>query len=328
MLRLPAFNSLRAESIEDVIQALSDSGGNARILAGGTDLLPNLKRGLQPTDLVISLSKISALRGIAGSAEKGLEIGPMTPLVDIAKDPTIAEHYAALAAAAASVAGPAIRNMATLGGNLCLDTRCDYYDQSESWRKSIGYCMKACGDVCHTAPKSTVCRAVNSADCPPALIALGAEIQLVSSSGKRTVPLEELYLDDGDNFLNKKPDELITKIILPPARGLESSFVKLRRRGAIDFPLLNVAVALQRDAQGTVQAVKLILGAVGSMPRRAAAAEALIVGQKLTDKIVEAAAAATRKSATPFDNTDFSARWRGKMVVEYTKRALMLLVHA
>lgn len=325
MLRLPAFDSLHPQSIAEVVEALAKTNGEARLLAGGTDLLPNLKRGLQRTELLISLSGVDALRGSAGNAEAGLEIGPMTSLVEVAKAPLIREHYAALAAAAASVAGPAIRNMATLGGNLCLDTRCDYYNQSESWRKSIGYCMKECGDVCHTAPKSAVCRAINSADCPPALIALGAHVRLASPTGERVLAVEDLYRDDGDHYLNKRPDELITKILLPPALGLENGFVKLRRRGAIDFPVLNVAVAVRRDAAHEVTRAAIVLGAVGSLPRRAKQAEALLLGKNLTAASIARAAAAARKSATPFDNADFSARWRGKMVAETVKRALMEL---
>ncbi|MFL5805430.1 MAG: FAD binding domain-containing protein, partial [Roseiflexaceae bacterium] len=213
-----------------------------------------------------------------------------------------------------------------LGGNLCVDTRCNYYNQTEFWRHSIGYCMKKDGDICLVAPGSPRCWAVSSSDCAPALISLGASVRLLGPRGERVIPVAALYQDDGIQYMAKQRDEILAEVRLPPADGWRSVYRKLRRRGSFDFPILGVAAALRQDQDGTVREARITLGAVASHPVEAAEAARMLAGQRLTPELIEAAAAAAARWAKPLDNTDLTINYRKQMAPVYVRRALEELV--
>jgi 4-hydroxybenzoyl-CoA reductase subunit beta len=323
MLRLPPFDFRIAPSLEEAAAVLAGEGPAARVVAGGTDLWPNMKRRHQSARIVVSLMHLPELAAIA--ADGDLRIGATAILDDVARHPAVVRHYPALARAVASISSPPLRHMATLGGNLCVDTRCTYYNQTEEWRRSIDYCMKEAGTVCWVAPGSDRCWAHAASDSAPILCALGAEVVLVSAAGERRLPVNELYRDDGIDYLAKRPDEIVTEVRLPAdadAAHCRSSFWKLRRRGSIDFAVLSVAAAIWTGPDGEVRRARLFLGAVGSRPLPVPAAAAARIGRPLDEETIAAAAAGARKVATPLDNTDFHAHWRGVMTARYTEAAL------
>ncbi len=322
MLRLPPFRLHQPTSLGEATRILAAEGPAARLVAGGTDLWPNLKRGHQKARAVVSLTRIAELAGVA--TDGGLRIGATAVLADLERHTALRERYPALAAAIASISSPVLRHQGTLGGNLCLDTRCTYYNQNEEWRRSIHYCMKAEGTTCWVAPSSPRCWAVASADSVPMLIALDARVRLVARDGEREIPLVALYRDDGIDYLSKGADEIVTAITVPAesdARRLRTAFFKLRRRGAIDFGVLSVAVALRLEGARVAEA-RIVLGSVGSSPVTAAEAARELVGRPLDEDSIRAAAAATRAAATPMDNTDLDPRWRGQVTPVFVARTL------
>ncbi len=321
MMRLPPFTYLAPKSVDAAIQLLNEHGADALLVAGGTDLFPNMKRRQVTPKYLVGLRGIRELVGISNG--NGCRIGALTTLTQLSNDATMQRHYPALATAAGLVASPPIRNSGTLGGNLCLDTRCNYYDQSYFWRKAIGFCMKKDGDTCLVAPGGNRCWAISSTDCAPALVALDARVHLVGPNGAREIAAEELYRDDGMNYLTKQPSEILTEILLPPPAHLpHTTYLKLRRRGAIDFPLLGVACALRLAPNGLVEQARIVLGAIASYPLRAADAEKVLLGQKLSADVIDAAAEAAYKPAKPMDNADAAYAWRKKMVRVNVARAL------
>lgn len=324
MLRLPRFQYLRPKSLTEAAHQLVEEGTDARLVAGGTDLWPNLKRRNQKAGTVISLMAVPGLSGVESHGEE-LVLGATALLADVAAHPQVAERYPALARAVESISSPPLRHMATIGGNLTVDTRCTYYDQTEEWRRAINYCMKEQGEICWVAPSSPRCWAHSASDSAPMLAALGAEVALASRDGERRIPVADLFRDDGIDYLAKQPEEILTEIRLPgtaDAAHCRSAFGKLRRRGSIDFAVLSVAVALWTAPDGTVESARIFLGAVASAPVAATAAAQALIGQKLTPETIAAAAKLARKVATPMDNTDFQAQWRGAMVERYTAAAL------
>jgi 4-hydroxybenzoyl-CoA reductase subunit beta len=212
--------------------------------------------------------------------------------------------------------------MGTIGGNLCLDTRCNYYDQNYEWRKAIDFCMKKDGDTCWVATSSPTCLAVSSTDTAPALLALGAEVTLVSAEATRRIPVSSLYQNDGIHYLTRRPAEILTAVHVPKLDGWRSTYWKLRRRGAFDFPVLSVAAAARIAADGTIEAARIILGAVASRPVVAEAAATAIVGRKLTDDVILDAAASAAQLAKPMDNTDFALIWRKRVARDFVTYAL------
>jgi 4-hydroxybenzoyl-CoA reductase subunit beta len=324
MIRLPAFTYVSPKTVDQAVRAVAEAGPDSMLVAGGTDLYPNMKRRqFEPTTLV-GLRAIKALRGIGGTARDGMRVGACTTLTAVATHPELARAYQGLATAAGLVSSPQLRNMGTLGGNVCVDTRCNYYNQSYEWRKAIGFCMKKDGDICLVAPSSSRCWAVSSSDTAPALWSLGARVGLAGPSGERTVPIAALYRDDGIEYLAKRADEIVTEIVLPPAEGWCSAYLKLRRRGSFDFPILGVAVALRLDGD-VVREARIVLGAVASLPREALKAAAVLVGQRLTTATIEAAADAAAGPAKPLDNTDLTHPYRKKITRVYVARALARL---
>jgi 4-hydroxybenzoyl-CoA reductase subunit beta len=339
MMRAPDFRYHAARSVKDAARALKDGGPDAMLIAGGTDLVPNLKRRQQTPALLIGIRHLRELRRIRNG--KGLMIGGAVRLSEVAADRKVLRHYPALARAAGLVATPQIRNMGTLGGNLCLDTRCTDYNQSYEWRQAINFCMKAPGAtgghacatptgdaICWVATSSPRCWAVSSTDTAPALIALGARVTLVSSDGERDIPLEELYADDGMAYLTKSADEILTVVHLPPEdAAVRSTYWKLRRRGSFDFPVLGVAAAVRFGEGNTVSDARVVLGAVASHPVLVPES-AELVGRRLTDDVVEAFADAAAAHAKPMDNTDLALGWRKKVARRYVAGALRELKEA
>jgi 4-hydroxybenzoyl-CoA reductase subunit beta len=289
------------------------------LIAGGTDLLPNMKRRHQAPATLVSLRQVEGLKRIANG--KGLTLGAGLTLTEVVNAQAVRERYRALWQAAVQVATPHLRNMGTLGGNLCLDTRCLYYNQNEDWRRAIDFCMKKDGETCWVATGSKRCVAVSSTDTAPALIALGARVRLVSAAGERDVALVDLYRNDGMNYLTRKPDEILTDVSLPDMDGWRSTYWKLRRRGSFDFPVLGVAAAVRVARDGTVEEARVVLGAVSSRPLFTKAGEVLI-GRKLTDEVIAEAGAKASSAAKPMDNTDLDLYWRRDVVSAFVGYAL------
>jgi 4-hydroxybenzoyl-CoA reductase subunit beta len=317
MLRLPKFRYLQPTSLGDAVRMISDEGPEAAFVAGGTDLYPNMKRRQQTPKVVIGLAQIEELRSAKGKPADGMVLGAGVTLTEVAEDRGIQDAYPAVSKAAGLISTPLLRNMGSIGGNLLLDTRCNYYNQNYEWRKGINFCMKKDGDICWVAPSSPRCWAVQSSDCAPVMVAIGAKVKLVSSSGERLLPAAELYNDDGIQHLNKRADELLTEIQLPPTNGWRATYWKLRRRGSFDFPVLGVATCLRMAGDGTVEHAKIVLGGVGSYPTEVTLAENAIVGKKLTEETIHAAAEAAYAPVKPLDNTDFAMHWRKHMARYY-----------
>ena len=302
---------------------LADAGPDARPLAGGTDLWPNMKRRHQVPRTLVSLMGIAELREVRPGPE--LRIGATATLRDVVAASSVRERYPALAEAAASVSSPPLRNMATLGGNLCVDTRCTYYNQTESWRRAIDYCLKKDGDVCWVAPGSSKCWAHAASDTAPMLCALDARVRIVSEGGERVLRAEDLFRDDGIDYLALRPDEILAEVLLPESSDrahCRSAFRKLRRRGSIDFSVLSVGAAVWTDDAGRVERARIALGAVAPRPVLAREAAESLIGERLSESAIARAARLARGVATPLDNTDFQPAWRGVMAERHTAAAL------
>ena len=325
MMRLPYFVFHAPQTVREASDLIAASPGDAMLVAGGTDLLPNMKRRQQVPKTLVGLRRIAELRQIANANGNGFAIGAGVTLSELVCDVRVRQGYEALWRAASSVATPHLRNMGTLGGNLCLDTRCNYYDQNYEWRKAIDFCMKKDGAICWVATGSPKCLAVSSTDTAPALLALAATVTLVSVEGTRDLPVSDLYRNDGIHYLTRRPNEILTTIKLPPLEGWRSTYWKLRRRGAFDFPVLAVAAAVRLGGGGTVEAARIVLGAVSSRPVEAPAAAAALVGQPLTDDLIAQAAELAAKPAKPMDNTDFNLLWRKRVMRNFVTYALQEL---
>jgi len=319
MMRLPWFEFRAPASLAEAARIIAGEGPGAMLIAGGTDLLPNMKRRHQLPKTLVSLRRVDELKKTANGS--GLRLGAGLTLTEVTQVAAVKEQYRGLWQAAMQVATPHLRNMGTLGGNLCLDTRCTYYNQNYEWRKAIDFCMKIEGETCWVATASKRCLAVSSTDTAPALIALGAKVKLVSSSGEREVALGNLYRNDGIEYLTRKPDEILTEVLLPKSEGWKSTYWKLRRRGSFDFPLLGVAAAVRAAADGTVEDAKLVLGAVSSHPLVIKAGDVL-VGKKLTDDVIAQIGDLAESRAKPMDNTDMDLRWRKHVVADFVGYAL------
>ena len=329
MLRLPPFEYHAPSNIAEAVALKAELGDSAMYSAGGTDLFPNMKRRQFTPQNLIGLTDLQELRIISEEkSANGLLIGSGVSLSEVAQHAEIRGRFPALAQAAALVSAPQLRNMGTLGGNLCLDTRCNYYNQTFQWRKALGFCLKKDGDTCWVALSSPKCLAVSSSDCAPVVLALNAEFNLAGPEGQRTVAAAEFYKNDGADFLNKTPDELLVSIRLPEHEGWKMNYKKLRRRDSIDFPILGVATALRLESSGSKGAtldcaeIRIVLGAVASAPLRAYEAEKMLVGERLTTERIAAAAQLAAKLAKPMDNTDMTLGFRKKMVTRFVEEAL------
>jgi 4-hydroxybenzoyl-CoA reductase subunit beta len=325
MMRLPTDFGYRAPtSVKEVVRVLAEEGPGASIVAGGTDLYPNMKRRHQTPKTLVSLRRVRGIAGVRFSGDGALSLGAATTLRTIERDARVRKRLPGLWTAVQSISTPILRNMGTIGGNVCLDTRCNYYDQSWEWRRAIDFCMKCDGETCWVAPGSDRCWAVNSSDSVPALIAMGATATLAGPDGERTVPVAGLFADDGIAFLTKAPGEVLTRIDVPPQGAARSAYRKVRRRGAFDFPVLGVAARVELEG-GVVKDASIVLNAVGSAPVVCTEARQVVLGKALTDETIAAAAERAWKPAKPLDNTDHHHTWRKKMVKVEVTRALASL---
>src|ERR1700736_3327924 len=265
MLRLPRLQYLRPRSVAEATELAAQNPG-AMFIAGGTDLVPNLKRRQFDVTTLISLNALPDGRRVEGDVKNGVTIGAGATLEELAHHDLLAGPFGALAQACGSVSTPQVRYMGTLGGNLLVDPRCNYYNQTYSWRKAVGFCMKKDGDICLVARSSPRCWAVSSSDSAPVALALNARITLQGLNGARRIPAADLYKDDGIDYTTKKAGEIITAVEVLAVEGrMTSAYWKLRRRPAFDFPILGVAVAIAW-ADGVVREARGALGAVGSQP--------------------------------------------------------------
>jgi 4-hydroxybenzoyl-CoA reductase subunit beta len=330
-LSLPVFKLLRPRMADEAISLLTKHSGDGarttRVIAGGTDLIPSMQQKLFEPDYVIDLRHIRELKGIR-TTEEGTEIGALTTLREIEHSKILQENFPVLTQAAATVASPVLRNMGTIGGNICLDTRCLWYNQSLTWRKACGFCIKKDGDLCHVAPGGTKCWAVFSGDTPAALLCLDAEIEIVSASGVERMPLREFYTGIGDNYRNLRPDELLTRVILPAsAAGFRGAYRKLRIRGSIDYPLAGVAVALKRS-NGYISDARVALTAVNPAPVLVKGATETLAGKTLDEGLAEAIADLAARTAKPLTTSALTPEYRREMIRVFTKRALLIAASA
>jgi 4-hydroxybenzoyl-CoA reductase subunit beta len=292
------------------------------LIAGGTDLVPNMKHRLFEPGHLIALKGVRDMRGIA--REDGhLRIGAAETLTSVSRSSAVREHFPALADAASHVAGPQLRNAGTIGGNVCLETRCTYYNQTAFWREALGYCLKKDGDACHVTRVGKKCVAAHSADTPPVLMTLDATIVLVGSEGERTVPVRDFFVADGIVNTVRTPGEIVTEIRIPmTSASRRQAYAKLRQRRAIDFPLLTVAIAADLDDDDTVRSIEGVVTALGSRPRVLTGWEDLATGRALDDETVEELAERAHKQCHPLENIIVDPEWRRAMVPVFVRRAL------
>ena len=320
MLRLPRFKYLRPKTAREAASMAAQLGPRAMFVAGGTDLFPKLKRRQFDIEALISLDFLDRT---INKKDGDTFVGAGVTLAAAAEDRHLNAELTGYAQAAGLVSSPPLRNAGTIGGNLCVDTRCNYYDMTYEWRKAVGFCMKKDGVICLVAPSSPRCWAVSSSDTGPMAIALEGLVTLAGPEGERELPVAALYRDDGIDYLAKQPSEVVTGLRLPSIKGMTSAYVKLRRRGSIDFPIAGAAVALQMDGD-TVTRCRIVLSAVASYPLEARAADEFLTGKSLDQETVSAAAEIAAKPAKPLDNADLTHFWRKRMVRVVVEQALEL----
>ena len=321
MLRLHEYKYHRPVTLIEAAEILAASPGRAMLISGGTDLMPNMKHGLFTPEHVIALKQIAALHGIEEQNGE-LVIGAAESLSNVARHPTVLKLFPALASAAGHVAGPQLRNMGTIGGNLCLDTRCTYYNQTFFWRNALGFCLKKDGDVCHVTKVGKKCVAAHSADTPPVLMTLGATADLVSKNGTRTVAVADFFIADGMSNTVRGWDEIVSRIRIPLAAAeYRTSYQKLRQRGGIDYPLLNMGAAVAFDGD-VIREARLVVSGLGSRPRVVTGLDKVAVGQPLSADVIDAIAQKAFQQCHPLENIIVDPDWRRAMVSVYVKRAL------
>ncbi len=322
-MSLPSFQLLRPRTLEEAVTLLAKHGGDIKIIAGGTDLLPSMKQKLFTPAYVLDLRGVNELRGIRNEAGGGVEIGALTPLSVIERSPVIRKDYRVLYEAVRTVASPVLRNMGTLGGNICLDTRCLWYNQSLGWRKSCGFCLKKDGDLCHVAPGGNFCWATFSGDTAPALLCLNAEIEIAGPDGVRHTPLSEFYVNDGMVRLHLAANEILTRVYLPEsAAGWRGSYQKLRVRGSIDYPLAGVAAAL-RMKSGRVEDARVAITALNPAPHLVTDADACLIGIVPNEEIAERVGELAARTAKPLTTSALTPEYRREMVKVLAKRSVL-----
>jgi 4-hydroxybenzoyl-CoA reductase subunit beta len=319
-MSLPDFQLARPRTVPEAIAFLQDHA-STRILAGGTDLLPSMRQKLFEPEHILDVGRIPELKGIREIGQ-GIEIGALTTLREIEQSPILTKNYPVLTEAAKTVASPLLRNMGTIGGNICLDTRCLWYNQSLAWRKSCGYCIKKDGDLCHVAPGGTKCWAAFSADTPPALLCLDAEIEIVSTAGARRISLRDFYSGDGANHRRLQSNEVLTRIFLPSASaGYRGAYRKLRIRGSIDYPLAGVAVVM-KNSNGHTEEVRIGITAVNPAPLLVKGLDAVLNGS-LNEDTAEAIGELAARTARPLTTSALTPEYRREMIRVFTKRVVM-----
>lgn len=317
------FRVVRPRSIDEAVRVLADQGPDAMPIAGGTDVIPNLQMRLFAPRVLVDLKLLRSLSGISFSEGDGLRIGALTTLTNLLAEKTVREKFPVLAQAVGTIAGPLQRNMGTIGGNLCLETRCRWYNQSHFWRQSLGGCLKKEGSVCHVAPGGKSCWAAWSGDSAPALLALDAEIEIVGTNGARRIPLRDFYKNDGMDRIALGCGEIVT-VIHVPARmaGLRGAYHKLRVRDSIDYPLAGVAVAMDVDASGTCRNARVALTAVNPAPLMLTNAAALLTGKKWSEDLAQEVAHVAIRTGKPLTTSASTPVYRREMVNLFTRRAL------
>ena len=322
-MSLPQFRLLRPRAIEEAVAYLAKHAGNVRVLAGGTDLIPSMRQKLFEPESVLDLRGLSELRGIRPQANGVVEIGALTTLSSIEKSTYLRQHYPVLTEAAATVASPVLRNMGTVGGNICLDTRCLWYNQSLTWRKGCGFCIKKDGNLCHVAPGGTKCWAAFSGDTPPALLCLNAEIEIAGPDGRRRVSLRDFYTGDGENYRKLLPTELVTRVFLPAeSADYRGIYRKLRVRGSIDYPLAGVAVAMKRS-NGHVADARIAITAVNPAPLLLQHAGEMLIGKAVDEALADAVGDLAARTAKPLTTSALTPEYRREMIRVFTKRAVL-----
>jgi len=329
-MSLSEFKLLRPHTLSEALAILlghhsahAGEGARAtRILAGGTDLLPSMGQKLFEPEVVLDLRRIPELKGIR-ETEQGTEIRALTTLHEIEHSELLRAQYPVLVEAAKTVASPVLRNMGTIGGNICLDTRCLWYNQSLTWRKSCGFCIKKDGDLCHVAPGGSKCWAVFSGDTPAALLCLNAHLEIASASETRRILLRDFYTGEGDNYRKLQANELVTRIILPRnSAGYRGAYRKLRIRGSIDYPLAGVAVAIKKS-NGHVEDFRLGITAVNPAPMLVKGTEALIANGSSFETIAEAAAELAARTAKPLTTSALTPEYRREMIRVFSRRSVI-----
>ena len=321
-MSLPQFRLLRPRNLDEAVTYLDKHAANVRVIAGGTDLIPSMRQKLFEPEFVLDLRHVAELRGIRQQGGE-VEIGAFTSLSDIEHSALLRQRYSVLTEAAATVASPVIRNMGTIGGNICLDTRCLWYNQSLTWRKGCGFCIKKDGDLCHVAPGGSKCWAAFSGDTPPALLCLNAEVEIVGPSGKRRIPLSEFYTGIGDNYRNLQPNELLSRVFLPASSAdYRGVYRKLRIRGSIDYPLAGVAVAMKRS-NGHVAEARVAITAVNPAPYLVKGASEALMGKMVDEETAETIGNLAAKTAKPLTTSALTPEYRREMIRVFTKRAVL-----
>ena len=322
-MNLPKFEFIQPRSLQEACSVLREHHGKAALLAGGTALMVGLRYRLSKPAVVIGLKGLSALDYVSRNESGGLAIGSMVTLETLEKTPLVLNEYAPLAQAVPLVAIPPIRHGATIGGNLCLDTRCIYYNQSEFWRSGQKACFKLGGDICHAVEKGRHCQAVYQGDLGPVLMALGAEVKIASANGEKIIPLADFFTGRGEKPNVLKPDELLVEVRIPTSgNGAAGAYEKLRVREGMDFPMAGVAVMVKTNRSGTIEKAKVVLGAVGSSPIEVPKAAGLLEGYKPTDNLLQSVSREAVDMARPVGNLAMNPRYRRKMVGLLVKRAL------
>ena len=322
-MSLPEFKLLRPRTVDEATGYLAKYASNVRVLAGGTDLIPSMRQKLFEPRYVLDIRHIPELKGILRRIEAGVEIGALTTLTAVERSDFLRQHYPVLTEAARTVASPLLRNMGTIGGNICLDTRCLWYNQSLTWRKGCGFCIKKDGDLCHVAPGGSKCWAVFSGDTPPALLCLNAEIEIASPAGRRRVPLREFYTGLGDEYRKLNPNELLTRVFLPESSAdYLGIYRKLRVRGSIDYPLAGVAVVLKRS-NGHVADAQLAITAVNPAPLLVKGVLRLLEGRPIDESVAEAVGDLAARTAKPLTTSALTPEYRREMIRVFTKRAVL-----
>jgi len=323
-MQLPQFEYVESKSLEDAARFLQEKGRQSMLIGGGTDMLPSMKQRVYHPTYIISLAAVPDLKQIQFDDNGGLKLGSGLKLCTLENNAKIKKRFPIVAQAARAVGSPQIREMGTLGGNLCLDTRCYYYNQSDTWRKCRSACIKMGGDVCNAIGSGKKCFAVFSGDMAPALIAADARIVLHSARGERTIPLDELYSGDGARPLTKQPDEILMRVDIPGRqKGALATYSKYRIRKSIDYPLAGVATMLEMDSSDKIcREAKVVIGAVGTRPAALNGISELLMNKKLDDPLIEEASDLAYKAARPIANTAGTPSHRKVMIKAYVKSAL------
>jgi 4-hydroxybenzoyl-CoA reductase subunit beta len=335
---LPEFAVVHPRTLDELVAARA-SNPESRLLGGGTDLVVNIRRGIVAPPVLIDVNRVDELRAIKADA-RALEIGASVTLTELAVHPYVARHYPVVAQAAAHIAGPTHRNMGTVGGNLCLDTRCIFYNQSEWWRSANDHCLKTTGTVCHVAPKSRgVCFATFSGDLAPALLTLDAEIDVAAPAGRRTMPLAALYIGyarqdepmtetkgDGKYFLSLRPGEFVSAVRAKNTAGLRSAYDKIRIRRSIEYPVTGVAVALRREGD-TLADLRVAFTGTNPRPVRLASTEELC-GGKLDERVFKGLDALVRDQIMAMKTTFTPGHYRRRVAGVLARRLVQQLFDA